>query len=143
MIDRLPTGHGPQPVTPRRNAMELAIEVVTAFVGNNAINPRALPQLIRAVHETIDGLSPRVSQPPKPGLGETLTCRECGARLKVLRRHLLIKHGLLPEAYRARHGLADDYPMTAPAHSAERSRRSTRAQPSGWGVRPAARRKQH
>jgi predicted transcriptional regulator len=38
----------------------------------------------------------------------------------MLRRHLA-RHDLTPDAYRAKWGLPSDYPMVAPAYSAERS----------------------
>ncbi|ABY28518.1 MucR family transcriptional regulator [Methylorubrum extorquens] len=46
---------------------------------------------------------------------------EDGKAYKTLPRHLT-KQGLTPEAYRAKWGLPVDYPMIAPAYSAQRSR---------------------
>jgi predicted transcriptional regulator len=111
--------------------MELTIAVVTAFVGKNSINPKALPQLIKSVHETIDSLA---GVPKKRQATQTLTCRECGARLKVLRRHLLTKHGLLPEDYRTRWSLPANYPMTAPAYSDERRELTVQSRRRQWGT---------
>jgi predicted transcriptional regulator len=41
--------------------------------------------------------------------------------LITLKRHLRTAHGLTPEEYRARWGLAWDYPMVAPNYSEKRS----------------------
>jgi predicted transcriptional regulator len=54
----------------------------------------------------------------KPGY---VVCLECGFRAQTLRRHLRMKHGFEPAAYRARWKLASDHPLTAPAYSAGRS----------------------
>jgi predicted transcriptional regulator len=50
-----------------------------------------------------------------------IVCLEDGKRFKALRRHLRSEHGLTPDEYRAKWGLAGDYPMTAPNYSAKRS----------------------
>lgn len=42
-----------------------------------------------------------------------------GQAYQTIKRHLT-KHGMTPETYRARFGLPDDYPMTAPNYAAER-----------------------
>jgi predicted transcriptional regulator len=41
--------------------------------------------------------------------------------MTMLKRHLRTMHGLTPEEYRARWGLAWDYPMVAPSYSEMRS----------------------
>jgi predicted transcriptional regulator len=41
--------------------------------------------------------------------------------MRMLKRHLINKHTLTPDAYRERYGLASDYPMVAPNYSARRS----------------------
>jgi predicted transcriptional regulator len=40
----------------------------------------------------------------------------------MLRRYIRRKWNLTPEAYRAKWGLADDYPMTAPQYAARRAK---------------------
>ena len=45
-----------------------------------------------------------------------IVCLEDGKRLKMLKRHLMTKHRLTPEGYRARWGLKPNYPMVAPNH---------------------------
>ena len=44
-------------------------------------------------------------------------CLCCGKGFKMLKRHLFAEHGLTEEAYRAKFGLADDFPLVAPEYS--------------------------
>jgi len=59
----------------------------------------------------------------------TIYCLEDGKPLKMLKRYLWNRYGLTPAAYRERWGLPDDYPMTAPAYSAQK-----RAEAQGVGL---------
>ena len=49
-----------------------------------------------------------------------IVCLEDGKKLKMLKRHLMSDHGMMPEAYRAKWRLKPDYPMVAPNYSAQR-----------------------
>jgi predicted transcriptional regulator len=51
---------------------------------------------------------------------DAIACLECGAKMKMLKRHLSTDHGLSPAEYRARWNLAADYPMVAPDYAAKR-----------------------
>jgi len=62
-----------------------------------------------------------------------LVSLEDGKRYRSLRRHLMAKHGLTPEAYRLKWGLPPDYPMVAPSYARERSEVAKR---SGLGRTP-------
>jgi predicted transcriptional regulator len=44
-----------------------------------------------------------------------------GKRFKSLKRHLRTTYNLTPDQYRAKWGLAHDYPMVAPNYAAARS----------------------
>ena len=50
-----------------------------------------------------------------------LICLEDGRKFKSLKRHLRTKYNLSPEDYRAKWGLAKDYPMVAPNYAKARS----------------------
>jgi predicted transcriptional regulator len=50
-----------------------------------------------------------------------LVCLEDGRKVKMLKRYLATRHGLTPDQYRQRWGLAKDYPMVPPAYAAQRS----------------------
>ena len=50
-----------------------------------------------------------------------IICLEDGVKRKMLKRHLGTVYGMTPEQYRAKWGLPDDYPMTAPNYSKQKS----------------------
>ncbi|NEU11964.1 MucR family transcriptional regulator [Methylobacterium sp. BTF04] len=107
-------------------------DVVSAYVSNNSIRPSDLADLIGAVHQALINLSQPVAsaeekqeratpaQIRKSITPDALVSFEDGKSYKTLRRHLTIR-GLTPEAYRAKHGLPVDYPMTSASYSAQRS----------------------
>ena len=117
-----------QPIT-----LEIAAEVVAAFVSNNPVPRGELPALIQAIHDTLAGLSARVGnstskeEPKEPAVSIRksvtpgyLICLEDGKHFKALKRHLAA-HGLTPEQYRAKWKLPSDYPMVAADYAATRS----------------------
>ena len=52
---------------------------------------------------------------------EYLVCLEDGKKLKMLKRHLRSTYNMTPDEYRAKWGLAPDYPMVAPNYAEQRS----------------------
>jgi predicted transcriptional regulator len=113
--------------------VELATEVVAAYVANNPLPRSDLPALIQAVHSAVESLGKgsEVAQPqaetklPAVPIRKSITpdylvCLEDGKRFKSLRRHLRL-HGLTPEQYREKWSLSSDYPMVAPNYSTQRS----------------------
>ncbi len=113
--------------------LRLGAEIVSAYVSRNAVSVAAVPDLIRSVHQTLDGLSrtataPAIQERPKPAVPigrsvqhDYVVCLEDGKRLKMLKRYLRSRYDLSPEDYRKRWGLPPDYPMVAPAYAARRS----------------------
>jgi predicted transcriptional regulator len=115
------------------NSVELAAEVVAAYVSSNPLPKSDLPDLILAVHSSIErlGREPERAAPeaeaksPAVPIRRSVTpdyliCLEDGKRFKSLRRHL-DGHGLTPEQYREKWKLPSDYPMVAPNYAAQRS----------------------
>jgi predicted transcriptional regulator len=115
------------------NPVELAAEIVAAFVSYNPVPKSELPSLIEAVHSAVERLEKGPeSVPPQveakaPAVPtrrsitpDFLICLEDGKRFKSLRRHLA-GHGLTPAQYRQKWNLPSDYPMTAPNYAAQRS----------------------
>ncbi|KQP06642.1 MAG: MucR family transcriptional regulator [Methylobacterium sp.] len=111
----------------------LAADIVSAYVSNNHVQSAELPKLLSDVHEAIRGVTasgaPAVETgPPKATPQEIrrsitadyLISFEDGKQYKTLRRHLTLR-GLTPEQYRAKWGLAPDYPMTSASYSEQRS----------------------
>ena len=95
-----------------RDLVELAAEVVAAFISNNPLPRGELPALIQTVHSTVERLGKGLeSAPPqvemkspavpirKSVTPDYLICLEDGKKFKSLRRHLA-GVGLTPEQYR-------------------------------------------
>jgi predicted transcriptional regulator len=114
------------------NHIELAAEIVSAYVSNNSVPASDLPTLLGDVHAAIVRVStgtaivvPEVAKPaiaPKKSItNDYLICLEDGRKFKSLKRHLRTQYNLSPEEYREKWGLASDYPMVAPAYAKARS----------------------
>jgi len=113
--------------------MRLGTDIVAAYVSRNPIGVDGVADLIRTVHQTLDGLTRETPQAaheerskPAVPVGRSvqhdyIVCLEDGKRLKMLKRYLRSRYGLSPEDYRRRWGLPADYPMVAPAYAARRS----------------------
>lgn len=109
----------------------LTVDIVAAFVGNNSVPVEDLPALIASVNAALNGLeqpdvparaAPEPAINPKKSITPNfIVCLEDGKQFRSLRRHLGSRHGITPEAYRAKWGLPADYPMTAPNYAAKRS----------------------
>jgi len=72
-----------------------------------------------------DGVPVEVFVPAVP-IEESVTpdhvvCLEDGMTFRSLRPHLVSAHGLTPEAYRQKWGLAHDHPIVAPNYSRDRA----------------------
>ena len=114
------------------NLVELAADVVAAYVSNNTVTMTELPSLIAQVHKAllatatgsvdkpVEALTPAVSI-KKSIHPDYIVCLEDGKKFKSLKRHLRTKYDLSPEDYRAKWGLPADYPMVAPNYAAARS----------------------
>lgn len=112
--------------------LEITTEIVSSYVGNNAITADSLPDLIRSVYKTVGALgeaeNEKLAEKAKPAvpIGRSITedyiiCLEDGKKLKMLKRYLRSNYGLSPEEYRKRWGLPADYPMVAPNYARRRS----------------------
>ncbi|WP_246695116.1 MucR family transcriptional regulator [Methylobacterium sp. P1-11] len=112
---------------------EVAVRVVTAYLSYNAIPQTSLPPLLATVHGALSALADRPEAvEARPEQLSPAQIRGSvrqdgivsfidGRSYKTMKRHLRA-HGLTPELYRARYGLPDDYPMTAPGYAERRSR---------------------
>mgnify|MGYP000729893044 CR=1 FL=1 len=110
----------------------LTADIVAAHVSNNSVAVSDVPTLIGNVHAALAGLSNDAAAPEvvlEPAVPvrnsikrDYIICLEDGKKLKMLKRHLMTHYGMTPDDYRAKWGLAADYPMVAPNYSATRSR---------------------
>jgi predicted transcriptional regulator len=129
-----------------RNAelRELTVDIVSAFVSNDAVPLTSLPDIIASVHLSLSSLGGPLARPvesPVPAVNprrsvmpDFIICLEDGKRFKSLKRHLRTDFGLTPDEYRAKWRLSNDYPMVAPNYS---DRRSTMARSMGLGRKAA------
>lgn len=108
----------------------LTADIVAAHVSNNSVAVSDLPVLIGNVHAALAGLTSPSAAPavaPEPAVPirnsvkrDFIVCLEDGKKLKMLKRHLMTHYGMTPDDYRAKWGLAADYPMVAPAYAEQR-----------------------
>jgi len=122
-------------------------DIVVSFVANNTLGPDEVPSLIENVFATLAGLGterPAAETRPEPAVSirssvkrDHVVCLEDGKKMKMLKRHLMTDHGLTPDEYRARWGLASDYPMVAPDYA---DKRRELAKKIGLGRKPGQRR---
>ncbi len=115
-----------------QNYIELAADIVSAYVSNNSVPVSDLPGLINDVHAALvrvtSGSAPIVTEAPKPAVpikksitNDFIICLEDGKQFKSLKRHLRTQYNMSPEDYREKWGLAPDYPMVAPNYAKARS----------------------
>src|ERR1700722_16441958 len=114
------------------NYIELAADIVSAYVSNNSVPASDLPSLISEVHSALLRVTSGVVVPtietPKPAVpakksvtNDFLVCLEDGRKFKSLKRHLRTQYNMSPDEYREKWGLAPDYPMVAPNYAKARS----------------------
>ena len=128
----------------RGKLLKLTSEIVAAYVSSNQIAPTELKVIIGLVAGSLAEVGDRPE--PAPGrrapavpvrrsLGrDHLICLVCGKNQRTLKRHLAVRHQLIPDEYRERFGLRSEYPMVAPSYAALRSEMARRI---GLGRKPA------
>jgi predicted transcriptional regulator len=109
----------------------LTAQIVSAYVGNNAVPSTEIANLIGQVHAALKSVSGGMvspADPAKPAVpvkrsinSDYIVCLEDGKKFKSLRRHLRSRYNMTPEQYRDKWGLPPDYPMVAPNYAAARS----------------------
>lgn len=126
--------------------VQLTADIVSAYVSNNKIGSDELGKLIEEVHSALQR-APNAQAIPEPEPREPavpirrsvtpdyIISLEDGRKFKSLKRHLKNTHGLTPDEYRAKWGLAHDYPMVAPNYA---KARSELAKSMGLGRKSAA-----
>ena len=117
----------------KNKLVELAAQIVAAYVANNPVPQAELPKLIgetyRALGSAMDGEAPKEELAElRPAINvkksitaDFLICLEDGKKFKSLKRHLRSHFNLSPEQYREKWNLPADYPMVAPKYAEARS----------------------
>jgi predicted transcriptional regulator len=118
--------------TTQSSYVDLAADIVSAYVTKNAVPIAELPTLIASVHSALSKTAQVTTEQPQEELRpavsikksitpDYLICLDDGKRFKSLKRHLRTAYNLTPDQYRARWNLPSDYPMVAPRYSEARS----------------------
>ena len=110
-----------EPAVDHSELLALTSDIVAAHVSNNSVASTDLPALIESVFGTLSNLGAEAAEPEveaKPAVpikrsvsDDHIICLEDGKKMKMLKRHLKTDHGMTPDEYRAKWGLAHDYPM--------------------------------
>lgn len=108
----------------------LVVEIVAAYISNNAMEVSELPDFIKLVYQSLynlESVSPFLTKRGKPAVPieesvtpDYLVCLEDGKHLKMLKRHLKTAYNMTPEQYRERWNLPSNYPMVAPNYAKKR-----------------------
>lgn len=118
---------------PKSHVIAMTADIVSAFVANNSVAANDLPNLIKATHSALAGISTgETPQAPAEKLAPAVPLRKAvqpdfvvdlftGKKFKSLKRHLRTVHNMTPEEYRAYWGLPKDSPMVAPNYAKARS----------------------
>ena len=117
----------------KNELVDIAADIVSAYVSNNTVVSTDLPGLINDVYDALSKAAIKASQPtrekrkPAVPIGKSVTddyiiCLEDGKRFKSLKRHLRTHYDMSPEEYREEWTLPHDYPMVAPNYAKQRSK---------------------
>ena len=139
-------GEKPTTGVGQRSVLEMASEIVSAYLRHNTLPSGRVPEFIHSVHKSLSeidkGAVNSEDQAPKPAVPirrsitpDHVICLEDGKKLKMLKRHLRATYNMSPDEYRTKWNLPPDYPMVAPNYAA---RRSEFAKKSGLGLKRTA-----
>ena len=130
-------------VVGQRSILEMASEIVSAYLRHNTLPAGRVPEFINSVHKSLSEIdkgtvnSEESALKPAVPIRRSITpdhviCLEDGKKLKMLKRHLRSTYNMSPDEYRSKWNLPSDYPMVAPNYAA---RRSEFAKKSGLGLK--------
>lgn len=125
----------------------LTVQLLSAFVSNNAVPAETLADLIRTTRTALTNepasdaadaaaatYTPAVSVRKSLSSPDHILSMIDGKPYKTLKRHLAT-HGLSPDEYRERYNLPKSYPLVAPSYSEARRAVATRL---GLGRKPVS-----
>jgi predicted transcriptional regulator len=129
VAERIDVSDEPQAQQPE--FIDLAADIVSAYVSKNNVPVAELPGLIAAVHASLSGLGQPAATPVEDHKVTAAQIRKSvtpdaiisfidGKPYKSLKRHLT-SNGTSPDEYRQKYGLPRDYPMVAATYAAQRS----------------------
>jgi len=116
--------------------MGITARIFDAYIANHPTPVEELGAVILDIHLGLSRIAyglpgPELIDLPRPAVPiedsvteDFIICLEDGCRLKSMKRHLRVQHGLTPNGYRARWGLPSNYPMEAAALGGKRTRKA-------------------
>ena len=86
----------------------MAVDIVSAHVGNNSVPANQVPEIINTVYTSLNGLTGQpvvgMAEPLRPAVSvrrsvtpEYINCLEDGKKLKMMKRHLRASYGMTPD----------------------------------------------
>lgn len=123
----------------RENFLERTAEIVSAYLSNNQMDQKKIPELIKTVYKSLVDADSNYtySEGEKPAVSiedsvkdNYIICLEDGKKLKMLKRYLKTNYNMSPEEYKKKWNLPKDYPFVAPAYA---KKRSELAKKTGFG----------
>jgi predicted transcriptional regulator len=138
-------------MTEQAEKLALVAEIASSYMSRNKVPQDQISSIVASVTNALQAAASELSGEAPPSSSEAasvekptpavpvrssvkpdaITCLECGAKQKTLKRHLSTAHNLTPAEYRSKWGLKKEYPMVAPSYSAQRS---TMAKKIGLGA---------
>lgn len=113
---------------PNSEIVRMAGDIAAAYVIRNILPSDQVPTLIRSAYAALIETHAKPVEAPVPAVSirrsvtpDYLVCLEDGKKLKMLKRYLSTHYAMTTGDYRAKWGLAADYPMVAPNYSKKRS----------------------
>lgn len=109
--------------------LTLTTQIVASHLSSAQLPTAEVPHFIEMIHAKLKELSHKDSASgqliPAIPVGESVTpdfifCLEDGKKFRMLKKHLRSCYDMSPEEYRAKWGLAADYPMVAPNYAIKR-----------------------
>jgi predicted transcriptional regulator len=113
--------------------MGLTADIVSAYIANNKVSAAGLSDLIRNAYQALAAVGEDPVEPTKPeSVGDAIeyvfadhiVSLDCGRSFRVLTRHNLTDHGMMPDEYRTNSNLPMSYSMVAAEYVARRSTRT-------------------
>jgi predicted transcriptional regulator len=117
------------PVDEKAKILGMTAQIAAAYFSKNAVAATDISGVIREIQQALSGLAsgePKKTLNPAVAVKKSIhpdyiVCLEDGKKLKMLKRYIMKRYGLTPDAYRTKWALPADYPMVAPNYAKKRS----------------------
>ncbi len=110
-------------VSVNKESADFTLAVANLAAAAIAANPSlTMEQAVRNARESLRGATASPQQVAASVRHDKIQCLEDGTWHVMLRRYVRRKFNMSPEQYKAKWGLADDYPFVAPDYSLRRSK---------------------